>query len=172
MNGRLITELESMTSLRNGSKVAFISGHRDITGEEFKTSYVPVIKEYFRKGYSFVIGDCNGCDNFAAQLIALIMSASPDRRVTLTIYHMLQEPRFRVGERHDDGVWRIEPLLADKSVDEWPEVRYIGGFRTDEERDAAMTAASSVDIAFVRDQTKWKSGTAQNLYRRHLMKNA
>lgn len=152
-------------------KVAFISGHRDITEEEFETHYAPGIKEYARQGYSFVVGDCEGCDKMAAELISLIISAFPEKNITLNIYHMLQEPRFRVGSLCTDGVWRVEPLLSNKQAKNWPEVRYIGGFKTDEARDAAMTAASDVDIAFIRDKSKWKSGTAQNLYRRHLMNN-
>ena len=43
-----------------------------------------------------------------------------------------------------------------------------GGFKTDEERDAAMTAISKHDIAFVRKHTKL-SGTAQNILRRHIL---
>ena len=45
-----------------------------------------------------------------------------------------------------------------------------GGFTSDEERDAAMTNASSKDIAFVRDNTKI-SGTGSNILRRYLLKH-
>jgi hypothetical protein len=46
----------------------------------------------------------------------------------------------------------------------------VGGFKTDEERDSAMTDFSDFDIAFVRCN-KWKdSGTAINLRRRFTMK--
>ena len=48
-------------------------------------------------------------------------------------------------------------------------VKLKGGFKNDEERDAAMTAASSEDIAFVRDNNKI-SGTASNILRRYLLK--
>ena len=44
----------------------------------------------------------------------------------------------------------------------WPT---IGGFKSDEERDRAMTLASSVDIAWVRPG-KENSCTAKNIERR------
>jgi len=44
----------------------------------------------------------------------------------------------------------------------------MGGFTTDDERDAAMTMASDADIAWVRPGRK-KSGTAKNLARRNLV---
>lgn len=34
----------------------------------------------------------------------------------------------------------------------------------------AMTNASSEDIAFIRSKSKWDSGTAENILRRHTMK--
>ncbi len=40
------------------------------------------------------------------------------------------------------------------------------GFRSDEERDSAMTTDSDFDIAFVKDN-RWDSGTAQNIKRRN-----
>lgn len=42
-----------------------------------------------------------------------------------------------------------------------------GGFKSDRERDEAMTAASDADIAWVRPGRE-KSGTARNLERRRL----
>lgn len=38
------------------------------------------------------------------------------------------------------------------------------------DRDSAMTNASSEDIAFIRSKSKWDSGTAENILRRHTMK--
>ncbi len=57
------------------------------------------------------------------------------------VYHMFKSPRHNAG---------------------FP---YIGGFKTDDERDTAMTAASDFDIAWVRPGRE-KSGTARNLARR------
>lgn len=58
-----------------------------------------------------------------------------------TVYHMFHAPR------HNEG---------------FPAV---GGFANDDERDAAMTAASDADLAWVRPGRE-KSGTAKNLKRR------
>lgn len=48
-------------------------------------------------------------------------------------------------------------------------VSYMGYYKTDEDRDAAMTRVSDVDIAYVREG-RWNSGTAQNIKRRHTIK--
>ena len=48
-------------------------------------------------------------------------------------------------------------------------VLFSGGFKSDEERDSSMTNVSNYDIAFVKDN-RWKSGTAQNIKRRHNIK--
>lgn len=59
----------------------------------------------------------------------------------VTVYHMFDSPRNNAG---------------------FPTQ---GGFTSDEERDAAMTAVSDTDIAWVRPG-KENSGTAKNLLRR------
>lgn len=53
------------------------------------------------------------------------------------------------------------------TIDDCPIVHYVGGFETDR---AAMTNVSSEDIAFIRSKSKWDSGTAENILRRHTMK--
>lgn len=49
-------------------------------------------------------------------------------------------------------------------------VLFKGGFKSDEERDSAMTKGSDFDIAFIKDK-RWNSGTAQNIKRRHEISN-
>lgn len=51
----------------------------------------------------------------------------------------------------------------------FPQVHYVGGYECDTDRDSAMTTFSDVDIAFLRGKSKWKSGTAENILRRHNM---
>ena len=63
----------------------------------------------------------------------------------VTVFHMFDSPRWLLGQ--------------------FPTV---GGFTTDDERDAAMTAASDQDIAWVRPGRE-KSGTAKNIQRRDLV---
>jgi hypothetical protein len=58
------------------------------------------------------------------------------------VYHMFQTPRNNVGG-----------------------FILVGGYMSDEERDAALTAVSDYDIAWVRPGRE-NSGTAKNLQRR------
>lgn len=137
-------------------KVAFISGHRDITEEEFQKNYVPAIMKHAVESGWFIVGDCDGCDKMAAQYIGGIAQVL-SQPIHLTIFHMYDTPRFEIELNN--------PRNPESSVD------YIGYYETDIERDSAMTAASDFDIAFIRNKSKRKSGTAQNILRRHMMKN-
>jgi hypothetical protein len=168
----------------------FISGHRDITPEEFEKFYVPAIVDVIdtcNDNYDdceFVVGDCRGCDEMAANFIANYIKENTDDTecppCILYIYHMFSEPRFRVGVAGQDGFYHVDmvdELNADLcedddpyTIDDCPIVHYVGGFETDRDRDSAMTNASSEDIAFIRSKSKWDSGTAENILRRHTMK--
>lgn len=118
-------------------KTVFISGHKDVTDEEFKTYYVPHIHKAIAEGCSFVVGDFDGVD-LRAQ-IEISLRGDKDK---ITVYHMFEQPRFLVKG-----------------------LKTKGGYTSDDERDAAMTSASSCDIAWVRPG-KEKSGTAKNIARR------
>ena len=47
--------------------VYFISGHRDLTDEEFAEHYIPVLSKIIEDDLfaDFVVGDCEGCDKMA-----------------------------------------------------------------------------------------------------------
>ena len=123
----------------------FISGHRDITEEEFERNYKLALEDVVNgvPDCRFVVGDYYGADIMAQDYLVDVLLVDPDR---ITVYHMLDAPR------------NINPKIKNT----------VGGFESDRERDAAMTAASSADIAFVRDNTKI-SGTAENILRRHML---
>lgn len=122
-------------------KTAFISGHLDLTQEEFDEHYKNRITSAFIIGHNFVVGDARGCDSMAQQLLATIALNN-----IVTVYHMYDAPRNFI----------CTPVLPfDK----------VGGFTSDKERDEAMTEDSDYDIAWVREGRK-NSGTAQNLKRR------
>jgi hypothetical protein len=112
-----------------------ISGHLDLTPQEFETHYKPLIDEAIAKGCSFIVGDARGTDALAQAYLA-----SHDAEVT--VYHMFESPR------NNKGNFPVQ-----------------GGYLSDDERDAAMTAASDFDIAWVRPGRE-NSGTARNLARR------
>lgn len=116
-------------------KIYFVSGHLDLTKAEFAEHYAPRMQVALAEGASFIVGDARGAD---LQAQDWLLFAGCDQ---VTVYHMFESPRNNVG------------------------FRTVGGFRSDDERDAAMTAASTDDIAWVRPGRE-KSGTARNLKRR------
>ena len=123
----------------------FISGHKVISEEEFNQTYVPAI-DFVIDAFPdchFVVGDYWGCDELAQNYLLESLNIDPSR---VTVYHMLEAPRY-----------------YNKKV-----VNFVGGFKSDDERDEAMTNASNEDIAFVRDCNKL-SGTGKNILRRYLL---
>lgn len=135
-------------------KVYFISGHRNISQNEFDENYgktfyniermlidSPINKKDFPK---YVVGDYYGVDIMAQNYLIDVLEIDPDR---ITVYHMFDAPRNK------------HPKIKNTK----------GGYNNDEERDAAMTNDSTDDIAFVRDHNKW-SGTGANILRRKLLK--
>jgi len=123
----------------------FISGHGDITDEEFDMFYKPAIDNAIDSmpNCNFVVGDFKGADIMAQNYLIDIIGIDPSR---ITVYHMFESPR------------NINSNITNT----------IGGFNSDDERDEAMTLNSFDDIAFVRDCNKL-SGTAKNILRRRLM---
>src|ERR1035437_3899926 len=116
--------------------IAFVSGHRDVSIEEFNTHYVPKLDNAIREGHQIVVGDYQGVDYLAQQYL------KDENYQNVVVYHMFTKPRnYILG---------------------YPT---RGGYTTDEERDGAMTKDSTYDIAWVR-MGKEKSGTALNVVRR------
>ena len=134
--------IEELDKLEEQYYTYFISGHRQITQEEFDHSYAPMIDFVLEHtpDCRFVIGDYWGCDEMAQNYLVDTLEIDPSR---ITVYHMKESPRY-----------------YNKKIE-----NFVGGFESDEERDAAMTDASNEDIAFVKDHTVM-SGTAQNILRR------
>lgn len=126
-------------------KTYFISGHRNVTQEEFNEHYTPRIIEALREGASFVIGDYHGVDTMAQLLLRKLKAEN------VVVYHMFDSPRNCMGfERR-------------------------GGFTSDSARDAAMTILSDEDILWVRPSVRQSvsgklSGTEENERRRMLLK--
>jgi hypothetical protein len=121
-------------------KTYFISGHLDLTVDEFREHYAPRIAAAIAEESAFVVGDARGCDLMAQLYLR------DERALRVQVFHMFESPRNNVG-----GF----PL--------------VGGFPTDEARDEVMTTRSDADIAWVRPGRK-NSGTAANLARRYFKK--
>jgi hypothetical protein len=112
----------------------YISGHLDLTPEEFEAHCRPAIDAALTRDESFIVGDARGCDAIAQQYLM-------GKTTKVVVYHMFHNPRNNVG------------------------FFTIGGFQSDSERDAEMTADSDQDIAWVRPGRE-RSGTQRNLDRR------
>lgn len=100
--------------------VAFISGHGDLTNEEFIEHYLFKLIKAVKENHSFVVGDFRGADTICQSFLSAITNK-------VTVYHMFDKPR----NTHEN-------------------FSTVGGFQTDEARDCAMTLASDYDIAWVR----------------------
>jgi hypothetical protein len=119
------------------ARTYFISGHRDITEDEFIQHYEPILWEKINEpDVKFVVGDCQGADTMAQKYLK-----SMGMKNEVTVYHMFEDPR------HNSGFG------------------LIGGFNSDDERDFAMTESSDKDIAWVKPGRE-RSGTQQNINRR------
>jgi hypothetical protein len=125
------------------NKIYFISGHGDLTFEEFLEHYKPKIDEALVEDASFIMGDFRGADVLAQEYLK-------NKTGQVIIYHCFSKPRYLVD------------TIGLRSK-EW---RYMSGFDSDSTRDAKMTEYSTHDIAWVRPG-KEKSGTQKNLNRRN-----
>jgi len=124
------------------SRCYMISGHRDITPEEFKRYYAGRIeKALWDTNSRIVVGDYYGVDAMAQQHIKDNWGDEPNIMNRVVVFHMFDKPRNNAG------------------------FHTIGGFQTDEDRDSAMTDVSDFDILWVRPG-KENSGTDQNRLRR------
>jgi len=131
---------EILRAQRGPGATYHVSGHLDLTEAEFIEHYVPKLEAAIADPHAlFVVGDARGADDMAQQWLRGHLGREAQDRVV--VFHMLDEPRH-----HND-------------------FDHVGGFKSDDERDAAMTGASSVDIAWVRPGRE-RSGTAKNLARR------
>lgn len=70
------------------SKIYFVSGHLDLTEEEFKEHYVPQLNAALSKGDSFILCDAKGADAKAHDYLT-------GKTKQVTVFHMLKEPRYQ-----------------------------------------------------------------------------
>lgn len=137
-------------------KTFFISGHLDLTLEEFDQHYTPRILAAlaaYGDETRFVVGDAQGADALAQSFLRhRLFDTSVANGVGVSgqvvVYHMFTSPRNNVGGFPTRG-----------------------GYRSDEERDMAMTLASDEDIAYVRPgRLGNNSGTERNIDRREQLR--
>lgn len=121
---------------------AMISGHLDLTPEEFQEHYAERIFEAMKAGHDLIVGDARGADTLAQEFMTLNYGFSESR---VSVFHMFDKPRNLVCNQFDT----------------------VEGFKSDEQRDFEMTMQSTYDIAWVRPGRE-KSGTAKNIERRNI----
>jgi len=143
----------------------FVSGHLDLKWEEFEEHYAPLLREAADRGCSFVVGDAPGCDYQAQRFLKDECKVPKDR---VTVYHMLEYPRHSYGSGYGTNDPNTREVLRSRPATARGGYPLCGGFKSDEERDAAMTLASDADIAWVRPSGSKRhgSGTKNNLERR------
>lgn len=104
--------------------IIFISGYADLSRELFEKYYVPFIKVAIEAESLFVVGDDDGCAAMAQEVLANLL---PKERLSdVTVFYLKDTPRNLVSY---DFV-------------------QCEGFRSDDEKNAAMTICSTGDLAF------------------------
>jgi hypothetical protein len=68
----------------------FVSGHLDLTPDEFDAHYRPAIDEALARGEAFVLGDARGTDS-------LTQSYLLGKTTAVVVYHMFTSPRNNAG---------------------------------------------------------------------------
>lgn len=127
--------------------IYFISGHRDLTKEEFNQHYAPIIDKIICNDIftEFVVGDWEGCDSM---FIDFLLS-QPDYP-PITIYHVGKTPRL---------TYAGETLHNFENID-------FTQCTTYDECDERMTRDSTFDVAWIRPGRE-DSHTAKNIKRRY-----
>lgn len=119
----------------------FISGHLDLTTEQWTQHYKSKIDSAIGENAHFVVSDSRGAD----QMSLIYLSSLGIPRTRVIIFHQGKKPRFN----------------PDKCF-----FATLGGFKDELERDKAMTLNSDADIAWINQDTKIRSGTQKNIDRR------
>lgn len=117
----------------------FISGHRDLTQEEFNEHYIPLIDKVLKEDIwaDFVVGDWEGCDTMFIEYVS-----SKSQNASIVIY-CVEHPRIK-------STLSVPYCVCDN-------YDYC---------DATMTRHSDFDIAWIRPGRE-DSHTAKNIKRRY-----
>lgn len=95
-------------------RTAFVSGHLDITKEEFADNYVPTLQQALNDGCTFVVGDARGADTYGQVWLNL-------HKANVVVYHMFTTPRTTVGfplkGGFEDDLSRDQAMTKDSDFD-------------------------------------------------------
>lgn len=131
--------------------VVFISGHRNITQEEFQEHYHKQLNNYILNNVSFVLGDSLGCDQMALDYL-IDKKYEPNK---ITVY--IADDSLRNWDLSKNKYSDYNIIFKRKA----PEDPY--NFRNYNDRDNHLTNISNKDLLWVRP-----SGTLNNLNRRKI----
>jgi hypothetical protein len=125
----------------------FISGHRDLTQEEFNEHYAPILEKVLKEDWdcNFVLGDWEGCDKMSLEFIL----SQSDYYDSIEIFYV-DKIRIRPFGEHISNFERL----------------YVVSRSTYDDCDETMTKFSDFDIAWVRPGRE-DSHTAMNIKRRY-----
>jgi hypothetical protein len=107
-------------------EVYFISGHIDLSEQDFITHYKPLLDKAIEEKAMFIVGDAAGTDTMAQKYLS-------EYKERVLIFHMFDKVRNNVGG-----------------------FKTIGGFKDDESRDKAMTLRSTKNILYIRSEGRSK----------------
>jgi hypothetical protein len=144
------------------TSICFISGHVNLSQEEFETHYVPALDVLIHDQHKVVLGCAKGADTMC--LDYLVMKGYPVSKITVYVYDRYKTP--------------IPDLMLHYTTKYGVEVLYDNKWTSYEDRDADMTWASDCDLCWIRSEDETKrllgksynpkriSGTQKNLNRR------
>jgi hypothetical protein len=115
------SQVENVLQIVLPQPVYFVSGHDDLSEEEFDEYYAPRLDRLMQKDLYFIVGDSNGADAMAQGYFA----ARGYQKVM--IYHAGDAPKINVGN-----------------------FGCVGGFKGDKTKNIAMTMDSFDDVVYVR----------------------
>ena len=107
--------------------IYFISGHIDISEQDFDIHYKPLINKALEEKAKFFVGDAKGIDTFAQRYLNEYSKTDSSICDRVLVFHMFDKPRNNMGS-----------------------FKTVGGFKSDEDRDSNMTLNSTKDILYVR----------------------
>ncbi len=122
-------------------KIVYVFGNGNTSWEEFQEFYIPRLEALLKEPHKILVCDFRGVDTMAMEWLKT-------RTPNVAVYHMRKRPRaFPDTFRTEARDWIMK-----------------GGFRTDNDRDAACISACTHYIAFDRNSDeKRTSGTQRNI---------
>lgn len=165
-------------------RVAFISGHIDISQEQFNTHYASRLNDAIAASDSFIVSSSRGVDTLA--LNYLLAANVPKENITVYLNTPLppeDPPKGRKATKASgpNQTNRRDPTpeLIQRFTDLGVNIRMVSGDH--ERRDTVMTRESDYDVLWVRSEEesrevygrKWRkgrvSGTERNRLRREVV---